>query len=105
MRWMCYRMAGFALAVLPFLAAAAPAPADVYERTVALTGGKLRVADLSAAVCREMHLPAFEIGSGDVDMRGESGSRFLEALNRSLGDGCRVSVSDDSLVLRLDPAN
>src|SRR5688572_15469547 len=73
------------------------------EARVPLRDGKLRTADLSAALCREVGLPsrcAFDCG--DIDLSGLRGCNFIEGLNEALGDGCNVSIHDDALVLRVD---
>ena len=83
--------------------AAGPVVAAPREARVPLRDGKLRTADLSAAICRELRLPAscaFDCGS--VNLRGLRGSLFIAALNESLGDGCRLTVADDAVVLRID---
>ena len=89
--------------VLPLLALAAPAAvAAPREARVPLHEGKLRVAELSDALCRELGLPECSWDCGDLDLRGARGSAFVAALNESLGEGCRVSVGDDALVLHVD---
>src|SRR5687768_1894188 len=98
---MCQRIACVLLAV--FLGCAPIASAAPREARVALHEGKLRTADLSAALCREVGLPdrcAFDCG--DIDLSGLRGSRFVEGLNEALGDGCHVSITGDALVLRVD---
>jgi pimeloyl-ACP methyl ester carboxylesterase len=73
------------------------------EARVPLREGKLRTADLSEAICRELHLPrgcAFDCG--DIDLHRLRGSLFISALNESLGDGCRLTVADDAVVLHID---
>lgn len=91
--------------VLPLLALAAmPARAEAAPREarIALRDGKLRTADLTAALTRELHLPEYALHCGEIDLRGLGSSRWVEAVNESLGGGCRVSVSDDALVLNID---
>jgi pimeloyl-ACP methyl ester carboxylesterase len=96
---MLYRIAGL---LLSLLLCAAPAIATPREARVPLHDGKLRTADLSAALCRELHLPDCSFSVGEINMSGLRASVFVAALNESLGDGCRISVSDDALVLHLD---
>jgi alpha-beta hydrolase superfamily lysophospholipase len=88
--------------LIGMLALAAPAMADPHELRVPLHDGKLRWADLSATVCQQIHLPRWQIGTGEVSVEGWSGSLFLAALNASCGDGCRVSVSDGALIFHFD---
>lgn len=84
----------------------APAFAEPYEARVPLNDGKVHSTDLSAALCRELRLPAsFGIDCGSIDLTGIDGSLFLAALNASLGDGCRLFVAGESLVIRVDPEN
>ncbi|MDB5330089.1 MAG: Alpha/beta hydrolase family protein [Phycisphaerales bacterium] len=85
-----------------WMACAAPALAAPHEVKLPLRDGKLHVADLSAAVCREVHLPAFEIGSGDIDLSGLRGSLFVHAMNAALSDGCRLTLDNGALVLHVD---
>jgi pimeloyl-ACP methyl ester carboxylesterase len=93
-----------ACVVLPFLAFALPAWAAVREARVPLKDGKLRTADLSAALCRELGMPPCSFNVGELELGGLGGSLFVTALNQSLGEGCRVSVSGDAVVLRIDTA-
>ena len=41
-------------------------------------------------------------GAPEIDLSGVGGSLFVTALNKSLGEGCRVTQSDDALVIRFD---
>ncbi len=93
-----------AVAALTFvIALAAPAFASPREARIPLRHGNLHVADLCTAATREMHLPGLRLYfGGDVNLTGLRGSLFVAALNRSLGDGCRVTLGDDALVLHLD---
>ena len=93
--------AGLILALAPFLAAPA-ALAAPREVRVPLRDGELRLGELSKALCRELHLPAFNFGLGTVEAKRLRNADSVAALNQSLGDGCRVSVADDALVLHVD---
>jgi hypothetical protein len=98
---MLYR---FACTTLLTFVCAAPALAKPHEAKIPLHDGKLRTADLTEMLSRELHLPAkLSVSCGDIDLRGLRGSLVVAALNKSLGDGCSVSVADDSLVLHVDP--
>ncbi|MDB5290000.1 MAG: lysophospholipase [Phycisphaerales bacterium] len=88
--------------LIGWLACATPVLAAPHEVKLPLREGKLHVADLSAAVCREAHLPAFEIGSGEIDLSGLRGSLFVHAMNAALGDGCRLTLGDGALTLHVD---
>lgn len=79
-----------------------PVQADPHEARIPLRDGKVHIADLSAAICQEIDLPGLKLG-GDVDISGFTGSLFVAALNASLGDGLRIAVDSDALVLHFDP--
>ncbi len=97
MRKLCFSI------LLGLLTCAAPALAAPREARVPLRDGKIRTSDLSAMLCRELRLPtAASFDLGNVDVSGVGGSMLVAALNESLGDGCRLGVSDDALVLRFD---
>jgi pimeloyl-ACP methyl ester carboxylesterase len=92
------------LAGLVLFVSAAVAAASPHEAHVALRDGKLTMADLSATLLEELHLPATShLPPGEIDLRSFSGTLFVQAMNKSLGDGCRMSVSGDELVLHVDP--
>lgn len=86
-------------------AAAAPVLASPHEVRVPLHQGKIRVADLSAGLLEELHVPTSRLPAGEIDLSGLGGSLFVSALNQSLGDGCRLEVSGDALVLHVDADN
>lgn len=92
-----------ALSILLF-GGAADAAAAVSEVRVPLHDGRLRAADMTAALCRQFNLPECKPSAGEFDLRGLAGSQFVEALNMSLGQGCNVNLADDgtALVLRVD---
>jgi pimeloyl-ACP methyl ester carboxylesterase len=61
---------------------------------------------MSAALCRELHVPPSRtprLPIGDLDLNGLKGSTFVSAINGSLGEGLRVTLSPDVLVLLVDP--
>jgi pimeloyl-ACP methyl ester carboxylesterase len=95
--------AGFLLTLSLFLVAV-PARATPREARVPLRDGELRLGDLSKALCRELHLPACDLGLGTIDVKHLRSADSVAALNESLGDGCRVTVDDDALVLHIDTA-
>lgn len=91
--------------VLPLLAlAAAPAPVQAAPREarIALHEGKLRTADLFAALSRELNLPECSMSCGDIDLRALGGSTWVTAVNESLGGGCRIEATGDALILHID---
>jgi pimeloyl-ACP methyl ester carboxylesterase len=94
-------------AAIALLFSTAVAAASPHEARVPLHDGKLRVADLSTKLVDELHLPAAVAhlpGTGsEIDLRGVGGWLAVEAMNRSLGDGCQLTVSGDALVLHVDP--
>ena len=84
------------------LSSAAVASAAPHEVRVPLRNGRLSTADLLAQV----RLPAafaHHLPRGTVDLRGFGSSLFVAALDRALGDGCRVEVTPDALVVHVDP--
>jgi pimeloyl-ACP methyl ester carboxylesterase len=96
-------MTAVVLSLLAIVATPAGVEAAPREARVALHDGKLRTADLAAALSRELHLPECSLDCGEIDLRAVGSSRWVEAVNESLGDGCRICVADDALVLRIDP--
>ena len=91
--------------LLPLLAlAGAPAGAHAAPREarVPLHDGKLRTADLTAALSRELNLPECPLHCREIDLRALGGSAWVSAVNEALGEGCRVSVTDDAIVLHVD---
>ena len=75
--------------------------AKPHEMRIPLHDGKMHLADLSKALCREIHVPGMKLG-GEVDVRGLTGSLFVTAINASLEDGCQLTVQDDVLILHID---
>src|SRR5258708_1351367 len=82
---LCSIIAGCALFVGP----PGVPPAAPHEVRVPLHDGKLSLADLSAKLLREIHVPTSHLPAGQINLRGVGGSLFIQAMNRSLGDGCR----------------
>ena len=91
--------------ILPLLGLlfAAPARAVTHEVRIPLHDGRLEVADLTAAMCRDVHLPALHLHAGAIDLNGWRGSLAIEGINAALGDGCSIHLSDDGLILSVDP--
>ena len=79
------------------------ASASPHEARIPLHDGKFRVADLSAELLEDLHLPTTHLPAGEIDVRSFAGSLFVDAMNRSLGEGCRLSIAPDALVLHVDP--
>lgn len=75
---------------------------DAHELRIPLRDGSLRLADVSSDVLQLLHLPTAYVLRGSIPLRGLGGSIVVEAMNHSLGDGCRLSVSDDILILHVD---
>lgn len=66
--------------------------------------GELRLADLCAAVCREMDWSTRALDAGLVNLTGLQGSYWIDAVNKSLGDGIHLDLSGDRLQVCIDPA-
>jgi pimeloyl-ACP methyl ester carboxylesterase len=90
---------------LIFAASGTAARAAGYDVAIPLHNGKIELSDLSAEICRQMHLPAFPLGQGSIKVKGITGSLFVQSLNAALGEGCQVRVEGDHLLLHLDPAH
>src|SRR5437773_4615082 len=82
---------------------AATGLAAAVEVRVPLRDGKVSLKDMCDAgpALARLHLRMPDVA---VDVRGVGGSLLVAAMNKSLGDGCRLSVDDDELVLHVDPA-
>ena len=85
-----------------WLLAAAPAFSAPHEVRLPLHNGVVHTPDLITAICRELRLPRFEIPGGDIRVSELSGSILIRSLNAALGDGCRLTVDNDALVLHVD---
>src|SRR5438094_9346401 len=80
-----------------------PVLASPHECRVPLHDGKLQTADLSRGLLSRVHVSRVTLNLGTIDLNGWRGATFLRALDASLGDGCRVEVTPDALVLHFDP--
>ncbi len=89
------------IACLAVLSLARVASADPHEVQVPLHDGRLSMPELLSHVrlpgAFARHLP-----KGGIDLRSFGGSLFITALDQALGDGCRVQVTPDALVLHVD---
>src|SRR5262245_55534892 len=88
------------------LVLAAPLRANPHEARVPLHDGRVDVAEITAAIGEEMHIPGSSWlasrDAGEINLKGLRGSLFVKALNASLKDGCRVTMSDNALVFHFD---
>ncbi len=87
-------------ALMPALASGAP-----HETRIALKNGKVPFSEVSAALCRELNISssrAARLPLGSVDLNGMKGPQFVSAVNGTLGDALRVSVTADALILHVD---
>lgn len=91
-----------AMALTLLLAAAAPVFAKPHEARVPLVDGKVRLADVSVALCRELDVKPLKVLGGEIDLNGLKGATFIDAIDAALGDGCRVTIAPDALVLHVD---
>src|SRR5688572_2334905 len=100
-------MGRLAVAILVVLfALTPPAFAGVHEARIPLHDHKLKTAELSSVLLKKMHLPGVAMDIGwveSIDLSGMRGSRFVEAWNKALGEGCNVELQRSELVLRVDP--
>lgn len=90
-----------------FLLAAAlwvsPALASMHEAHIPLRDGKLETAELCAAMLKSIHLPGVGFGTGSLDLSGLQGGDFVAAMNAALADSGSVELSENELLLRVDP--
>lgn len=77
--------------------------ADPMEARVKLRDGRIETADVSAALLSSFGLKGVEFDCGSVELKSLEGTTFIRALNTALGEGCNVRVSDEALVLKVDP--
>ncbi len=84
-------------------ASATTAFASPHEARIPLHDGKLSLADLSATLLQECHLPTTRLPSGEINFNALRSSILISAMNRSLGDGCRLELRSDELLLHIDP--
>lgn len=87
------------------LALAAPAAAITTSVKIPLHEGRLHAADLSSGLLKRLCIPHTGLVALEIDLTGLRGSLFVDAWNASLGDGCRVSIDDDALLVHIDTAN
>lgn len=80
---------------------AAPAAAVSTTVTVPLREGRLHAGDLSGGLLEMLRLRA-DLPRVEVDLNGLRGVLLVQAWNATLGEGCRVSVDDDALVVHID---
>jgi len=88
-------------ALLPALVSAAP-----HETRIPLKNGKVPFSEVSATLCRELNVSssrAVRLPLGEIDLNGAKGATFVSAIDGSLGDGLRVTLAPDALVLHVDP--
>lgn len=80
--------------------------AQAVPHTVSLPlhDGKLQLADLTATLCDQWHLPAIRSGKTTVDLTSLKGTQYVAGLNDALGDACQIHIDGQSLVIRVDPA-
>jgi pimeloyl-ACP methyl ester carboxylesterase len=57
---------------------------------------------LAGAVCTGLGEQPVATPQGDLDVSGDNGASFVAALNQALGDGCRVKMRKDAVVVRID---
>jgi pimeloyl-ACP methyl ester carboxylesterase len=99
-RWLSLLLAVVASVVFSLVV---PAAANPHECRVPLHDGKLRTADLSQALLDRCHLRGMTLDAGSVDLSSLRGATFIKALDAALGEGARISVEPDALVLHVDP--
>ncbi len=84
------------------LALGSPVAALTTSVKVPLHDGRLRPADLSADLLQRLCIPHADLPAIEIDLTGLRGSIFVNAWNASLGEGCKISIDDDALVVHLD---
>lgn len=91
------------LLMIVVLVTTLPLRAAPHEARIPLHDGKIRFADFSEKLLTELHCPARLIPlPGTLDVRQLEATRFVDALNTTFGDGCRITLQDQSLILHLD---
>ncbi len=83
------------------LAVAGPAAAVTTSVKVPLHDGRLRACDLSAELLTRLGL-SDDLPALEINLTGFRGSLLVAAWNKSLGDGCNVSIDDGALIVRID---
>lgn len=93
------------VAALAILTSATAAHADPHEVRLPLHNGKLSAAKLSDELLNKLHLsvPAGYLPAGELDLSGVGGWLVVAGLNHALGDGCKLELKSDALVLHVDP--
>src|SRR5689334_13828467 len=81
---------------------AAPLSAKPHECRIGLKDGKVPLSELADSLCRELGVTSVHVPVGSLDLTGLKGSNFVAAVNESLGDACRVTITPDALVLHVD---
>jgi pimeloyl-ACP methyl ester carboxylesterase len=81
---------------------AASVSAKPHEVRMTLKDGKVPLSDLADSLCRELGVTSVHVPVGNLDVSGLKGSNFVAAVNESLGDACRVTITPDALVLHVD---
>ena len=77
--------------------------AKPHELTIPLHDGQIRLADLSDGIQKSFNCKkSYVTLPGIIDVRGAAGSTFVEALNESLGEGCRIDLRNSSLIVHID---
>lgn len=70
------------------------------EVRVPLNEGKIDLLELSGTLDR-LRILRFNL-TGEIDLRSLQGSLLVTGINKSLGEGCQVSVTDDAAVITYD---
>src|SRR5688572_22159073 len=96
------RLRTWGMMCLVVLALAAPASAKVFEAKLPLKDGRVHLQTLAGAVCKGLGEQPVATPEGDLDVSGDKGATFVAALNEALGDGCRVKMRKDVVVVRID---
>jgi pimeloyl-ACP methyl ester carboxylesterase len=99
---MVNRIVGPIAWMMGLLIVAPIASAKPHELHVQLHDGKLRIADLSAEILDAIDLPTTHLPGGEINLNGLGGSLFISAMNKSLGDGCRLEVGSNELIVHVD---
>ena len=74
-----------------------------HEARVPLHDGRLESADLTAVLLNDLHIRGVSLDVGTIDLNGLGGATFVRAVDAALGDGCKIDVTPDALVLHFDP--
>lgn len=93
------RRAWFFIVLLGLAGSLGAKPRDI---PIPVRQGNLDVGQFTAAVCSQLHLPAWRLG-GEINLHSPRGAAFVVAVNSTLGAGCELKVNGDAAVLRVDP--